>query len=68
MADDAEISSSIYKEVRKLAAVRMQFERANYTLQPTALVHEGSLPSFGQGEQSNCTGPFHGKSPLIEES
>ncbi len=43
LAHDAEISSSIYKELRKLAAARMQFERGNHTLQPTALVHEAYL-------------------------
>ncbi|HEY1648919.1 MAG TPA: ECF-type sigma factor [Terracidiphilus sp.] len=40
---EAEISASIYRELRKLAAARMQFERRSHTLQPTALVHEAYL-------------------------
>jgi len=40
---DAEIAASIYKELRKIAAARMQMERGGHTLQPTALVHEAYL-------------------------
>src|SRR5271157_4979310 len=43
MTDDAVISSSVYKELRKLASARMKGERENHTLQPTALVHEAYL-------------------------
>ena len=31
---------SLYRELRKLAARKMRFERANHTLQPSALVNE----------------------------
>jgi RNA polymerase sigma-70 factor (ECF subfamily) len=41
--DEADISSSIYKELRKVAGARMQLERKGHTLQPTALVHEAYL-------------------------
>jgi RNA polymerase sigma factor (TIGR02999 family) len=41
--DDAEITPSIYKELRKIASARMKLERGNHTLQPTALVHEAYL-------------------------
>src|SRR6516165_4850872 len=41
--DDAEITPSIYIELRKIAAARMKLERGNHTLQPTALVHEAYL-------------------------
>lgn len=43
LTDDADISSSIYKELRKIASARMKLERGNHTLQPTALVHEAYL-------------------------
>ena len=33
----------VYDELRKLAAQRMAGERADHTLQPTALVHEAYL-------------------------
>lgn len=39
----AEISASVYKELRRLAAAKMRFERGDHTLQPTALVHEAYL-------------------------
>jgi RNA polymerase sigma factor (TIGR02999 family) len=34
---------SLYKELRRLAARKMRFERTSHTLQPTALVHEAWL-------------------------
>lgn len=39
----AEIGSSLYGELHRLAAAKMRFERVNHTLQPTALVHEAYL-------------------------
>src|SRR6266568_4241040 len=39
-AMDAGIQNSLYRELRKIAAAKMRFERGNHTLQPTALVHE----------------------------
>jgi RNA polymerase sigma-70 factor (ECF subfamily) len=34
------LAPSLYRDLRKLAARKMRFERVNHTLQPTALVHE----------------------------
>jgi len=39
----AEMGSSLYGELHRLAAAKMRFERGNHTLQPTALVHEAYL-------------------------
>ena len=39
----AEIASSLYQELHRMAAGKMRFERGNHTLQPTALVHEAYL-------------------------
>src|SRR5213596_679810 len=39
----AELLPLVYDELRKLAAARMAEERADHTLQPTALVHEAYL-------------------------
>jgi len=47
---DAEINSSIYKELRKLAAAKMRLERGCHTLQPTALVHEAYMRLAAQPE------------------
>jgi RNA polymerase sigma factor (TIGR02999 family) len=41
--DAIEIEREIYKELRRLAAAKMRFERDGHTLQPTALVHEAYL-------------------------
>ena len=38
----------VYSELRRLAAAYMQRERAEHTLQPTALVHEAYLRLVGQ--------------------
>jgi RNA polymerase sigma-70 factor, ECF subfamily len=40
LSREAEINASIYRELRKIAAAQMRFERGGHTLQPTALVHE----------------------------
>lgn len=43
----------VYSELRELASARMNGERADHTLQPTALVHETYLRLLGiQGDQS----------------
>jgi RNA polymerase sigma factor (TIGR02999 family) len=34
------LDDTLYKELRRIAAAKMRFERGNHTLQPTALVHE----------------------------
>lgn len=51
---ESEIASSLYGELRRLAAVKMRFERDNHTLQPTALVHEAYL------RLANCTDSIWG--------
>src|SRR5271169_4944898 len=38
-----DLASSLYQELHRLAAGKMRFERANHTLQPTALVNEAYL-------------------------
>jgi RNA polymerase sigma factor (TIGR02999 family) len=40
---EAEITSAIYRELRRIAGARMNGERGGHTLQPTALVHEAYL-------------------------
>jgi RNA polymerase sigma-70 factor, ECF subfamily len=42
-----ELASSLYQELHRLAAGKMRFERANHTLQPTALVNEVYLRLVG---------------------
>src|SRR4051794_30499968 len=41
----------VYQELRKLAARRMAAERADHTLQPTALVHEAYVRLVGGADQ-----------------
>jgi ubiquinone/menaquinone biosynthesis C-methylase UbiE len=50
----------LYEELKKLAAVRMAAERADHTLQATALVHEAYLRLVGasNGENWNSRGHF----------
>lgn len=54
----------VYEELRKLAAAKLQHERANHTLQATALVHEAWLRIVGdeQGSEQrwNSRGHFFG--------
>jgi RNA polymerase sigma factor (TIGR02999 family) len=38
----------VYEELRRIAARQLRRERANHTLQPTALVHEAYLKLVGQ--------------------
>ncbi len=38
----------VYKELRRVASHQLADERANHTLQPTALVHEAYLRLIGQ--------------------
>jgi RNA polymerase sigma factor (TIGR02999 family) len=45
----AEFSTDLYQELRRIAAYLMRQERANHTLQPTAVVHEAWL-RFGDLE------------------
>lgn len=43
-----ELFPLVYDELRKLAAIRLNGERKDHTLQPTALVHEAYLRLVGQ--------------------
>jgi len=43
-----ELIPVVYRELRKLAQKYLRQERANHTLQPTALVHEAYLRLLGQ--------------------
>lgn len=44
----AELLPRVYDELRRLAASRLRHERADHTLQPTALVHEAYLRLIDQ--------------------
>jgi RNA polymerase sigma factor (TIGR02999 family) len=46
----SELLPLVYEELRKLAADRMRGERADHTLQPTALVHEAYARLVGDNE------------------
>lgn len=46
-----DFSSSLYAELRHLAARKMRFERPDHTLQTTALVHEAYLKLAGAAPQ-----------------
>jgi len=37
------VEDSLYRELRRIAAAKMRYERGNHTLQPTALVHEAYM-------------------------
>jgi RNA polymerase sigma factor (TIGR02999 family) len=39
----ADFEKELYKELRRIAAAKMRYERGSHTLQPTALVHEAYL-------------------------
>jgi RNA polymerase sigma-70 factor (ECF subfamily) len=41
--DGHDLASSLYRELHRIAAAKMRFERQNHTLQPTALVNEAYL-------------------------
>jgi RNA polymerase sigma-70 factor (ECF subfamily) len=45
---EAELMRLVYGELRKIAANQLRRERANHTLQPTALVHETYLRLIGK--------------------
>lgn len=46
----AQLLPLVYDELRRLARVHMANERAEHTLQPTALVHEAYLRLIGDGD------------------
>ena len=54
-----ELLPLVYDELRKLAAARMAEERADHTLQPTALVHEAYLRLVGSGQSNDWDGRGH---------
>jgi RNA polymerase sigma factor (TIGR02999 family) len=47
----ADISQTLYEEVRRIAAAAFERERAGNVLQPTAVAHEAVLRIAGQDEQ-----------------
>jgi RNA polymerase sigma factor (TIGR02999 family) len=55
----AELLPLVYEELRKLAAARMAEERADHTLQPTALVHEAYLRLVGSDRGGHWDGRGH---------
>jgi RNA polymerase sigma-70 factor, ECF subfamily len=50
----------LYRELRRLAEAAMRAERANHTLQPTALVHEAFLRLVGEQGQFGSRAHFLG--------
>jgi hypothetical protein len=48
-----DLSSSLYRELHRLAVGKMRFERGNYTIQPTALVNDPHLRLVGEFD-SRC--------------
>ena len=55
----SELLPLVYDELRKLAAARMAEERADHTLQPTALVHEAYLRLLGSTAPQDWNGRGH---------
>jgi RNA polymerase sigma factor (TIGR02999 family) len=55
----AQLLPLVYDELRKLAAARMAEERADHTLQPTALVHEAYVRLVGSGPSRDWKGRSH---------
>jgi RNA polymerase sigma factor (TIGR02999 family) len=55
----AELLPLVYDELRKLAAARMAEERADHTLQPTALVHEAYVRLLGTEPDRTWNGRGH---------
>ncbi|MFZ4573982.1 MAG: sigma-70 family RNA polymerase sigma factor [Phycisphaerales bacterium] len=49
----------VYEELRKLARVRMNAERPEHTLDPTALVHEAYMRLVGAHDRPNWDGRGH---------
>lgn len=49
----------VYEELRKLARVRMNAERPEHTLDPTALVHEAYIRLVGSQDRKNWDGRGH---------
>ena len=60
--DPAALLPLMYRELKRLASARMDNERADHTLQPTALVHEAYLRLIGDANQQawDSRGHFFG--------
>jgi RNA polymerase sigma factor (TIGR02999 family) len=54
-----ELLPLVYNELRELAAARMAAERADHTLQPTALVHEAYIRLVGGNGANGWNGRGH---------
>ena len=50
LSPESQLSESVYRELRRIAAACMRSERGNHTLQPTALVNEAYLRLANQPE------------------
>ena len=65
--------AAIYQDMRRLAAGHLHHERANHTLQPTALVHEGywrlmkDKPGRGQNRALLCGFGAHSLGQILIE-
>jgi RNA polymerase sigma-70 factor, ECF subfamily len=55
----------LYRELRRLAEAAMRAERANHTLQPTALVHEAFLRLVGEQGQFVSRAHFLGAASAV---
>ncbi len=51
----AELDPLVYKELRRIAAFRLQQERPNHALQATALVHEAYIKLAAQRNTNGKT-------------
>jgi len=59
-SDNDRLLATIYDELRTMAASKMAGERANHTLQATALVNEAYLKLFGGGQDWKNRAHFYG--------
>jgi RNA polymerase sigma factor (TIGR02999 family) len=55
----AELLPLVYEQLRRLARSKMRHERADQTLQATALVHEAFLRIAGSGDDQHWQGRWH---------
>ncbi|MCC6537058.1 MAG: sigma-70 family RNA polymerase sigma factor [Bryobacterales bacterium] len=54
-----ELTPALYEELHRIAARHLRNERANHTLQPTALVNEAYLKLVGEADGREFTGKVH---------
>lgn len=57
--DSSALLPLVYRELRRLAAARMANERADHTLQPTALVHEAYVRLIGNPSEQKWDSRGH---------